>query len=107
MLCIHKVCVRNSAGLKTLSRVDERDSPVHVVDVGGTIDVAWTGPGYRQDYIAIATIGAEGKAYETYRYTRRGNPSKVKLPETPGSYEIRYVTGRDRGVLARATIIVE
>ncbi len=46
-------------------------------------------------------------AYVTYTYTRKGNPVTVKAPKQSGTYEIRYILGRGRKILAREPIIIE
>ena len=72
---------------------------------GGVIDVDWTGPDYHRDYVAIAPVGA--KRYATYSYTKAGSPLQVKLPDTPGAYEIWYVMNEGNTVLARQSLTVE
>ena len=79
---------------------------VPVAPAGSKIDVSWTGPDNRNDHIAIGTPGADGGQQQGYSYTRNGNPASVKLPEAPGSYELRYVTGQDKKVLQRLPITV-
>ena len=63
----------------------------------GEIIVGWDGPDYPQDFIAISEVGDRG--YETYTYTREGNPVTVRLPDTAGEYEIRYFMRQDSRVL--------
>jgi Ca-activated chloride channel homolog len=58
---------------------------------GQTVMVGWDGPNYQGDYIAIALSGDPG--YDSYTSTSSGNPVSLTAPTTPGSYEIRYVTG--------------
>ena len=58
---------------------------------GENVVVGWDGPNYPSDYIAIGLPGDPG--YDNYTYTSAGNPATVLAPTTPGSYEIRYVTG--------------
>ena len=53
--------------------------------------MGWDGPNYDSDYIAIGRPGDPG--YDNYTYTSAGNPLTVLAPPTPGTYEIRYVTG--------------
>ena len=72
---------------------------------GGTIVVTWEGPDYRNDYIALSRPGDKGQ--ETYAYTRDGSPVTLSIPETPGSYEIRYVINQDRRVIAEIDVMVE
>jgi Ca-activated chloride channel family protein len=72
--------------------------------IGQTITVAWEGPDYRSDYIAISRVGDKG--HETYTYTREGSPLTIEAPELPGTYELRYVANQDRTVLATQTLVV-
>ena len=71
---------------------------------GSTVEVAWTGPDNSGDYVAIVEAGASNLDYETYAYTRNGTPLGVEAPLEPGDYEIRYMTGVRRDVLASAPI---
>ena len=70
--------------------------------VGSEVEVAWTGPDYNNDYIALSK--PDDKSHESYTYTRYGSPLTVVMPTEPGSYELRYVTGQDRTVLATIPI---
>ncbi len=71
---------------------------------GATIQVEWTGPDYRSDYVGVFAPedGNRNKIHQFY--TQHGNPGELKLPETPGTYEIRYVLYDSRQDLARQTI---
>ncbi|MCW5772782.1 MAG: hypothetical protein KIT16_14150, partial [Rhodospirillaceae bacterium] len=73
---------------------------------GGTVAVAWTGPGGNDDFVTVVKPGAPENAYSAYAYTRDGTPAQLRLPDEPGRYEIRYVTGRENVVLARTAIEV-
>ena len=39
-----------------------------------------------------------------YAYTAHGNPASVRAPDEPGKYEMRYIMGQSKAVLARAPI---
>jgi Ca-activated chloride channel family protein len=71
---------------------------------GSQVQVTWSGPNYGPDYIATAEVGSDDAAYLTYEYTRAGSPLSITLPDAPKAYEIRYVLGDSRTVLARTTI---
>ncbi|MGY1425252.1 hypothetical protein [Lysobacter sp. A289] len=73
---------------------------------GSTITVNWTGPDYTDDYIAIAEPDADSREELNYTRTRSGNPLKLKLPDAPGTYEVRYILNQSRNILARQTIKV-
>jgi len=70
------------------------------VGSGSEIEVIWSGPSNQGDYITIVAAGAEDSAYEDYAYTQNGSPAKISVPEAVGSYEVRYVLGQGRRVLA-------
>ncbi|KAA9008981.1 VWA domain-containing protein [Histidinibacterium aquaticum] len=72
---------------------------------GGTLPVGWDGPGYRDDFIAIAEVGADRSI--DYVYTREGNPVMLELPETPGTYELRYALGQGNKVIFTLPVTVE
>lgn len=73
---------------------------------GAHIDVAWTGPDYAQDYITIVKKGAKEGTYTNYTYTKKGSPLKLRMPDSGGNYEVRYVTGQSNKTLATADILV-
>lgn len=74
---------------------------------GSTIEIAWTGPDYRDDYIGIGLVGSTGAAlWQNYVYTREGSPTKLLVPQTPGDYEITYFLGQDRQPLLTVPITV-
>jgi Ca-activated chloride channel family protein len=76
------------------------------VPATGELEVRWTGPNGKDDYIVFA--GATGEAPETrhYGYTRDGNPLTVRVPGEPGAYELRYVSDASGAILARAKVTV-
>jgi Ca-activated chloride channel family protein len=71
---------------------------------GSTIEVAWEGPDYANDFIAIAR--PDDRGYENYTYTREGAALDLLMPTEPGTYELRYVANQDRTVLASRVIEV-
>ena len=79
------------------------DAPAEA-EAGGVVDIGWDGPGNRNDFIAIAPLGSDDRTWPAYRYTQMGNPVALRLPLTPGEYELRYQTGSQYRVLARRAI---
>jgi Ca-activated chloride channel family protein len=77
------------------------------VPAGSEVSIRWTGPDNKGDYVTIVAQGAAEGDYLDYTYTRKGSPVQIRVPDTPGAYEIRYVTGQSRSVLASAEITVE
>jgi Ca-activated chloride channel family protein len=76
---------------------------------GTRIEVRWTGPNYPKDFITVVAPDAPHNAYGDYfstRDVRPGTASTVKLPDKPGTYELRYVAGVEEAVLARRAIEV-
>jgi len=73
---------------------------------GATIDVSWTGSGYDEDYLSIASAGTAPNRYEAYTYVRKGNPAPLLMPTEPGQYEIRYITGQDTSIAVTRLIEV-
>ncbi len=75
------------------------DAPDEIV-AGEKIAITWTGPDNQSDYIQI--YDSEGKTPHGtgYGYVRRGNPITIRGPKDPGIYDIVYLTGQKRTVLA-------
>ncbi|RLJ18122.1 hypothetical protein DJ031_12590 [bacterium endosymbiont of Escarpia laminata] len=76
-------------------------------NVASEIEVAWSGPAYRSDYITIAKVGDVAGRYDNYAYTSKGTPAKLWAPAEPGQYEVRYILSRGTQVLARAPLTVK
>jgi Ca-activated chloride channel family protein len=72
---------------------------------GGSVSVAWEGPGYDRDYVAIFPVGS--KKYAAYAYVRGGGPTEIRLPDQKGAYEIRYVMREGATELASVPFTVE
>ncbi|MBC7285336.1 VWA domain-containing protein [Hoeflea sp.] len=91
----------------TVSPVEASVSTVSRAPAGSEVIVTWIGPDENRDYIAVAEVSAKGGTYINYTYTERGNPVKLKMPTTPGDYEVRYILNQDNTILARQPISVE
>lgn len=75
--------------------------------LGEMLSVDWAGPDGSGDYIDIVPKGHTRTTGEiAYFYTTKGSPSDLKLPGTPGDYEVRYILGAPDGrrVLASAPL---
>ncbi|ULH14544.1 VWA domain-containing protein [Deinococcus sp. KNUC1210] len=59
---------------------------------GSTVAIQWSGPNNPGDYITVVKKGAAVGTYTNYVYTRDGNPGKLRMPDEPGEYELRYST---------------
>jgi Ca-activated chloride channel family protein len=82
----------------------ETESPVKS---GMAFEVVWTGPNNKNDYITIAEKGAPDGAYLSYAMTKKGSPAKLAAPKKTGSFEVRYVLGQGRRVIARMPVTVK
>jgi Ca-activated chloride channel family protein len=73
---------------------------------GARIKVRWTGPGNDGDFITVVRPDAERGDYTQYFSPKDTEPDdgKLVLPPRTGDYEIRYVTGGEARILARAPI---
>ena len=63
------------------------------VAVGGDLTVKWTGPTQSSDFISIDPSGSPDTTYGPYAYATQGNPAKIRAPDTPGDYVVRYHMG--------------
>jgi len=78
------------------------------VAAGGVVEVEWTGPGNREDFIEIVPAGAAADvdALSEAR-TSQGSPLQLFAPGSAGTYEVRYRM-RDTGeVLASAPLAIK
>jgi Ca-activated chloride channel family protein len=73
---------------------------------GARIRVKWTGPNNDGDFITVVKPDAERGDYTIYFGPKDTDPDdgRLVLPARPGDYEVRYVTGGEARVLARAPI---
>jgi hypothetical protein len=79
-------------------------TPHAAASAGSTVTVTWSGPNGRGDYITVVRKGSDASTYLDYKSTSDGrapvNPVSIVLPAEPGAYEIRYVRGDPRAVVA-------
>ena len=69
-------------------------------------NVDWIGPNNTGDYISIILATKKKWNGEPYFYTYGGTPRQLQSSTTPGNYEIRYINGANKKVLARRPITV-
>ena len=98
-------------GRKALTRRTIEVTPVTAtialpdsLPAGATVSVDWTGPDYRNDFLAVVAPGDDG--WINYTYTREGSPLGLQLPGEPGEYEIVYTMDQKRTILTRVPITV-
>ena len=90
----------------TVTAVSATLEAVPVVSAGTSVKITWTGPDNKNDFITIVPVGTEEGNYGKYSYTRKGSPLVVKVPDQPGAYELRYITGQSRTTLSSLPITV-
>lgn len=76
------------------------------VAAGATFEVSWIGPNNDRDFITLVKVGTPEKTYQGYEYTSKGPKLKLRAPDVPGDYELRYATGQTYATLARAPVKV-
>lgn len=99
----------SDGGGTDLQTVEENGAQLELpreVSAGAPVEVTWSGPDNADDYISVAEAGTDDDAYVDYTRTRRGSPLTVRVPDTPGEYEIRYVAAENDEVLVRAPLTV-
>ena len=97
-----KVLARRAISVETVSATVRLEG---LAKAGETALVTWEGPGYKKDYITVSVPGDD--RYIAYTYTRDGSPLQVKMPDTPGEYELRYVLDVGNTIIATTPITVE
>ena len=92
----------------TVTAVAATVEPSATAKAGAEFTVARTGPGYTEDYLCIvaAATPANGPTLSAVR-ANQGNPAKLRAPKQPGAYEIRYILGRGKHLLASAPLTIE
>jgi Mg-chelatase subunit ChlD len=63
------------------------------VAAGGDVTVKWSGPNEATDFVSIDAKGAPDETYGPYVYAKQGSPAKLKAPDEPGEYLVRYHVG--------------
>ena len=89
-----------------LAEVKAQVSAPASIKAGANFTVNWQGPNYKGDYITIVAKGAKDNTYLSYAYTSQGNPAKLKAPDKPGKYEVRYIVSQSRTALTRVSIVI-
>jgi Ca-activated chloride channel family protein len=63
------------------------------VIVGQSFELRWTGPSAGREFISIDTVGAPESSYGHYVYANADQPAKLRAPDEPGRYAIRFHRG--------------
>ena len=93
---IWSLFVLSLAALCVGSRVDAQSATVKAAptaEVGSKLEVHWTGPAGKGDFVSIDAAGAPDHTYGPYAYPSTGNPVSILVPTNPGQYQVRYHTG--------------
>lgn len=80
----------------TASAVEENAITLTVppeVSAGSEIDISFTGTGEPTDFISIDKPGAADREYGPYIYAKGAQPLKLRVPDVPGEYQVRYHRG--------------
>lgn len=72
--------------------------------VGSYVKVEWQGPSNKNDFLSVAEVGSEGKKYLYYDYLNDTKESNLVMPNEPGDYEIRYISGGKKYIWASQKI---
>lgn len=70
------------------------------------VTVTWEGPGNPTDYVILLPAAAGNDASGHYAYVSRGKELRIATPDTPGEYELRYVTPTERITLGKRAITI-
>lgn len=94
--------------LITVIDIESSLSAAESAVIGSKVEVTWQAPGNTYDVIALYEKGVadDAKAKASSSITGKANPITVRLPEQPGEFELRYVTTKQKRVLARRPITV-
>ena len=74
--------------------------------LGGEVEIQWSGTVNPRDFITIVEEDAKERSYKSYIYIKTNNRGKLRAPEKPGQYEVRYLSGRKYLTLASVPITV-
>ena len=75
--------------------------------VAQQLQVKWSGPGYRGDYVGIARPDQKPNEYVHYTYVSQGNPLNLQAPADPGKYQVRYILGQGEKLLAKTDVEIK
>ena len=73
---------------------------------GAPVSITWAATVASGDYLTIVPPDAAPGVYQNYNDASRGSPLTIAAPIDPGRYEIRYIGGRGKIILARRPLNV-
>lgn len=95
-----------SAGFEPAADTIAMFSVPPVADMASRIEVGWTGPGNKDDFVVIAREDDPPQKWVSRAFVREGNPLKLWAPSEAGEYELRYIVGRGAKVIGCAALSV-
>ena len=96
--------VRGQTPIEVVDATATLEGPI-AVDAGAMLEVAWTGPAHRGDFISIDPVDSKENAYGPYAYAKK-KPAVIRVPEEPGSYEVRYHLAQSYRVIGKTALTV-
>jgi Ca-activated chloride channel family protein len=81
------------------------DAP-KTIRVSQALIIKWTGPNNPGDHVTIQPKGSPDRNIGGGISAQSGSPQTIRTPSKAGEYELRYVTGQLRSILAREPITV-
>lgn len=94
-----------SATVNVTEAVVTIDAPSEVA-AGSVFTVSWTGPNGSGDYLGLARQDAPVREELSVAFTAWGATLELTAPETPGTYQVRYVSAFTGTTLATVEIQV-
>jgi len=91
----------------TVTAIPVRLEAPLAVSAGARFSVRWSGPARPGDFLTVVPRSAPPRVFSDWGYTNEGNPLSLAAPEKPGEYEVRYVSGEDKKVLATVPVVVK
>ncbi|MGC9457579.1 MAG: vWA domain-containing protein, partial [Halothiobacillaceae bacterium] len=73
-------------------------------EAGESIEIEWDGPDIQGDFLTIVEADSPDNARGNRIATRFGSPARLTAPDDTGEFEVRYVLGQTKRVLARVPI---
>ena len=98
-----KVIARTSLDI---SAPDVQLTASRTLNPGSEVNVKWVAPNNTRDKLTFAEIGSGGSSYVNYAYTSKGSPTTLRVPDTAGKYELRYVSGQGNAIWASELVEV-
>jgi Mg-chelatase subunit ChlD len=77
------------------------------VNAGAEFQVSYTAKPAPLDFISIDKTGSPDRVYGEYVYAKSGNPVKLRAPDAPGEYQVRYHREGTYEVVGAAPVVVK